>query len=78
MVDMDGDGLADAVVYEGTTMRYYPSLGLKGYGSAVRVDQTFPGQKPHYACEFSGYADMFGDGLFHRVRISSGMVECWP
>ncbi|HBC91564.1 MAG TPA: hypothetical protein DCZ10_01305, partial [Pelotomaculum sp.] len=24
------------------------------------------------------FADMFGDGLAHRVRIRNGSVECWP
>ena len=80
IADLNGDGLAEVLVFEDDYIKYYPSLGEKGYGSPVRTEkeEQFPGAASNYEEEAVRFADMFGDGLAHRVRIRNGSVECWP
>ncbi|MEI9806809.1 MAG: VCBS repeat-containing protein [Bacteroidota bacterium] len=54
--------------------------GESGYGPGKRVlnENGFPLIKEDYNRELVTFADMFGDGLAHRVRITNGSVECWP
>jgi RHS repeat-associated protein len=80
IVDMDGDGRADVLVFDNDRIRSYPSLGLEGYGPPDVVQKradfpvtTYVGQE-----EVLTFADLLGDGLSHRVRIRSGIIECWP
>ncbi|ABO49533.1 YD repeat protein [Desulforamulus reducens MI-1] len=80
MIDMNGDGLADLLLYEDNTAKIYPSLKKKGYGIPTRasLSEDYPTTSNGYAEEVLSYADMFGDGMAHRVRIRNGSVECWP
>lgn len=78
-VDLTGDGLADLAIFMEGAVRYYTSLGTAGYTPAVSIPEsvTLPLATASTG-EFVGFADMFGDGLSHRIRIRSGQVECWP
>lgn len=84
LVDADGDGLSDIIIFEDYTVKVYPSLKKEGFGPPVRAnivmdeDGGFPAAGNDYAREVVSFADMFGDGLSHRVRIRNGSVECWP
>ena len=80
MVDMDGDGRADLVVFQMNQIRSYPSLGYLGFGppDIVEKQPDFPAPAQSAPEEVVTFADMFGDGLSHRVRIRNGLVECWP
>ncbi|WP_139487948.1 SpvB/TcaC N-terminal domain-containing protein [Brevibacillus dissolubilis] len=83
-VDMDGDGLADLLMMEAGSLRYYPSQKKAGYGASVQTgiaqggEDSFPTATADYAEEVVTFADVMGDGLAHRVRIRNGSVECWP
>jgi RHS repeat-associated protein len=78
-VDMNGNGRADLVMLQDHLVLSYPSLGTRGYGGAdvAVMEPRFPAADVTQA-EVLTYADMFGDGLSHRVRITNGLVECWP
>jgi len=80
MVDLDGNGLNDMLIMEQESVECYPSLGKKGYGAVVNVkrENDVPFHTPGYEREVLAFADMFGDGRAHRVRIRDGLVECWP
>lgn len=80
MVDMDGDGRADLLVLDNEQIRSYPSLGLEGYGppDVVQKRSDFPAMSYVGSEEVLTFADLFGDGLSHRVRIRNGIIECWP
>jgi RHS repeat-associated protein len=80
MVDMDGSGRADLLVFADDQIKSYPSLGLQGFGAADVVEKAsdFPAVEYAGAEEVLTFADIFGDGLSHRVRIRNGLVECWP
>jgi RHS repeat-associated protein len=75
-----GNGKQDLVLVESSGLRTHFSEGEKGYGPAHQVEKEpgFPAQIPGYRSEVVTFADMFGDGLSHRVRVTSGSVECWP
>jgi RHS repeat-associated protein len=80
LIDLDGNGRIDLVFFSDTDVRLYPSRGAQGFGpplSAPRSPQ-FPTTADPGAAEFVGFADIFGDGMQHWVRIRSGSVECWP
>ena len=80
MIDMNGDGRSDVVFFDHDQIRSYPSLGFEGFGMPD-IAQRLPGFPimdyvgPE---EILTFADLFGDGLSHRVRIGNGVVECWP
>ena len=80
IVDLDGDGLAGILLIEDKYIDYYPGEGSKGYGPMIRkVRQNEVAiTSMDYEEEFVGFAGLFGDGLSHRVRARSGIIECWP
>lgn len=79
-VGLNGDGKTDVLVAGQQNLLIYESLGQAGFAAAVAVPgpKDFPVQKSASETERVTFADMFGDGLSHRVRISNGCVECWP
>lgn len=80
VVGLNSDGKHDLVLRESRDLLFYKSLGERGYANSRRIPvaDSFPtivaGDKQSYV----GYADLFGDGLSHRVRVSNGNIECWP
>lgn len=80
MVDLTGDGRADLLLFEDDRIKFYPSQGAGGFGAArgVLKRPDFPAVENNYEEELLTFADVFGDGLQHRVRIRNGSVECWP
>ncbi|HZR43245.1 MAG TPA: SpvB/TcaC N-terminal domain-containing protein, partial [Ktedonobacteraceae bacterium] len=80
LMDMTGDGLADILVLEDEQVRIYPSLGEGGFGpSLIRSrEQDIPLPRKGAANEVLQFADLFGSGMLHLVRITNGQVECWP
>lgn len=79
-VDLTGNGKSDLLLASINNLLYYPSQGKAGYSSALDVpsETDFPLIKKGYAQELVCFANMFGDGLSHRVRITNCSVECWP
>ncbi|MBC6418630.1 MAG: hypothetical protein GDA44_07460, partial [Prochloron sp. SP5CPC1] len=80
MVDVTGDGLMDVLLVESDRLRVYPSQGEKGYDKPLIRQQEYdvPTPKRGYVEEALQFADIFGTGKQHLVRIIDGMVECWP
>lgn len=80
LVDFTGDGLPDLVRIEHDHVQVYPGLGRDGFGPAQskqrRHKLPWPAQSRRN--EVVRFADMFGTGGQHLVRISSGQVKCWP
>jgi RHS repeat-associated protein len=77
---LNNDGKTDFLIVEENDLLVYESKGKKGYASPERKQKKtdFPSVKQNYRKAFVGFADMFGDGLPHRVQITDGSVECWP
>ncbi|HEY9257966.1 SpvB/TcaC N-terminal domain-containing protein [Chitinophaga sp.] len=80
LVDLDANGKTDMLLADLNSLQVFTSLGTEGYTgpSFISNDNDFPLAKQGYKQEMVTFADMFGDGLSHRVKISSGSVECWP
>jgi RHS repeat-associated protein len=84
LVDLNGDGCSELLILEDNGLKIYPSMKKEGFGPAERscitgtADEEFPISNNGDKTEFLGFADMFGDGLSHRIRIRNGMLECWP
>ena len=80
MVDVTGDGLADLVLFEEGTVKFYPSEGKHGYSAprSRKTEAPLPVTSNPDARELIRFTDVFGDGGNHLVRIRSGSVECWP
>ncbi|MBV9931268.1 MAG: hypothetical protein JO013_10025 [Alphaproteobacteria bacterium] len=76
--DLDGNGLADLVLFAGAEMAIYPSLGTRGYAAASFAARPFPLAPPADPAMFTGFADLFGDGLQHWVVVENGRIRCWP
>lgn len=83
LLDLDGDGLADALITEDDVFVWHASLGENGFGPARRVRQPMD-QEARPRLIFSepsmtiSLADMTGDGLTDLVRIRDGEVCYWP
>ncbi|HEX2189995.1 MAG TPA: SpvB/TcaC N-terminal domain-containing protein [Longimicrobiaceae bacterium] len=83
MLDLDGDGHAEAVISGEEVFTWYPSKAADGFGPAERTakaDDEERGPALVFAdAEQSVYlADMGGDGLTDIVRIRNGEVCYWP
>lgn len=80
IVDITGDGLADLVTFEDDGVKYYESKGKKGFENPIRrLDNNDLEYTVHRSKqEVYRFADLFGDGSTHLVRIRSGEVACWP
>ncbi|MGZ8157188.1 MAG: SpvB/TcaC N-terminal domain-containing protein [Methylobacter sp.] len=78
--DLDGNGKADLLMLSDPDLVFYPSEGKIGYGTPKRVplQQEFPVATNYGERELVTFANVFGDGLSHRVRIRDGSVEVWP
>jgi YD repeat-containing protein len=82
-LDLNGDGVADAVIADDQHLRWYPSQGQDGFGDAVVVkldgDHRMSPKRLYADNQQSIWAaDMNGDGLYDLVRIRSGEVSYWP
>ncbi|MEO7179144.1 MAG: SpvB/TcaC N-terminal domain-containing protein, partial [Allosphingosinicella sp.] len=80
LVSLNGDGRADFLETQAPVLRCYPSLGTRGFGAAdlALMPEDYPPAPGGTAKQADTFADMFGDGLSHRVRVAQGRVECWP
>ncbi|SDA19794.1 RHS repeat-associated core domain-containing protein [Nitrosospira sp. Nsp18] len=79
-VDLDGNGKADLLVFHNPDLLFYLSEGKAGYGApqTVPLPAGFPASANYLETELVTFADLFGDGLSHRVRIRDGSAEVWP
>ncbi|NEP22625.1 SpvB/TcaC N-terminal domain-containing protein [Moorena sp. SIO3I6] len=80
MVDVTGDGLMDILLVESDRLRVYPSEGEKGFAMPLIRPQEndVPTLKQGAVEEALQFADIFGTGKQHLVRITDGALECWP
>ncbi|HEY4063111.1 MAG TPA: SpvB/TcaC N-terminal domain-containing protein [Puia sp.] len=78
--DLNGNGHSDLFMVNGSTINAWFSGGRKGFGKPVTRNKTpgFPSGANEDPRRLVTFADMFGDGLSHRVRVSDGKVEVWP
>jgi len=78
-LDVTGDGTTDVLLIEENEVRVNPSLGSKGFASAIQQknEQDIPYSMPGAANEHTFFAPMIGNGLAQRVRITKNNVECW-
>lgn len=79
-VDLTGDGLADLVVFDEQSVRWYPSLGTKGYGDPESrpLPPGFPAVVDTSEEVVLTFVDMNGDGLADYVKVGDGEVTYWP
>lgn len=78
--DLQGDCLAHLLVTGQGGLRYYPSLKKKGVDHPVsrNLPEDFPHLTQNSLEEAVLFAELLGDGLPHRVRVTNGSVECFP
>ncbi|WP_179959358.1 SpvB/TcaC N-terminal domain-containing protein [Marinobacter changyiensis] len=79
LVDLDGDGVTDAV-RSGSRLEYYFNDPQEGWNDTRRVArrslEAFP--DVHFADPRVKWADMTGDGLQDLLLVHDGNVEYWP
>lgn len=80
MIGLSNNGRTDAMLAEASEIFVYPSKGKEGYGAPLvkKKQAGYPSIKKGYKQEFVGYANMVGDGLSHRVKVTNGNVIYWP
>lgn len=80
LIDATGDGLTDIVLIEQDRIQFYPSKGAEGFDLPQIRDRApeLPLSKKGDAQEMLCFADLFGSGNQHLVRIRNGEVACWP
>jgi len=80
LTDVTGDGLADVIQIQQRAVRINSNQGNAGYGQTVLAERLHdvPSSKVNAAIEMLTFANMLGAGSPQRVRITNGMVECWP
>ena len=79
LVDLDGDGVTDAV-RSGSRMEYYFNDPQEGWNGARRVNRRALDEFPNV--NFSDprvrWGDMTGDGMQDILLVHDGAVEYWP
>ncbi|NEO73264.1 SpvB/TcaC N-terminal domain-containing protein [Moorena sp. SIO3H5] len=80
LTDITGDGLLDVLRLEGDRIKVYPGKGKAGFAPAIiqQPENDLPLEKKGDRTEALRFADIFGTGRQHLVRIKDGLVECWP
>jgi RHS repeat-associated protein len=80
LVDVTGDGLADLLLVENDNIWVYPSLGKNGFAQPIikKRENGLPFLKRGAKNQLLQFADIFGTGMQHLVRVTNGKVECWP
>lgn len=80
LTDITGDGLLDLLRLEGDRVKVYPGKGKAGFGPPIvrPPENDLPLEKKGDRVEALRFADIFGTGRQHLVRIRNGLVECWP
>jgi RHS repeat-associated protein len=81
LVDIDGDGLIDAVHSGRTGLQVYKNRGPAGWEPPALVPKGDPAASPpdlSFTDPRIRLADMTGDGMLDVVQISSGRLEYWP
>ncbi|TIN77493.1 SpvB/TcaC N-terminal domain-containing protein [Mesorhizobium sp.] len=83
LLDLNGDGFADALITENDALVWHPSHGKDGFGPAARVSlprDEERGPRVVFSDETQSIylADLCGDGLPDIVRIRNGEVCYWP
>lgn len=82
-IDLTGDGISDVAQTEDGAIRWYRSLGERGFDEEQRIPWPVDEEKgPRLlfsdpsGCAFA--ADMSGDGLTDLVRVRPGEICYWP
>ena len=80
LLDVTGDGLVDILRIEHERVVLYQGLGQDGFRApqARLREPGLPWLERDTHNEVVRFADMFGSGGQHLVRITDGRVECWP
>jgi RHS repeat-associated protein len=82
-LDIDGDGIVDALVADESVTVCYPLLDRGGFGPplpiSTTVDEEFGPRQLFWSTDELIYlSDMSGDGLQDVVRIRNGEICYWP
>lgn len=78
--DLQGDRRHHLMITGPDWLRYYPSIKQAGYAPAVvsALPEKFAHRSQNSPEQAILFADIFGDGLQHRVRVRNGEVTCFP
>jgi len=79
-VDLTGDGLPDLAVIRPRAVRFYRNRGPSGFAEPQEVGFEGPTplptrSDPQSLCTF---ADFFGSGQQHLLKVSYRQATCWP
>lgn len=79
-VDLNARGYSDLVIFNRANPYYYPSKGHLGFDlpQALTLPDDFPTHQFTTEQEVITLANIIGDGLQHRVRVTQNSVEYWP
>ncbi|MDJ0899037.1 MAG: SpvB/TcaC N-terminal domain-containing protein [Xenococcus sp. MO_188.B8] len=80
LLDATGDGLTDILRMDGDRIWIYPGQGKEGFGKPVsrNREKNIPLPRKGSEEEIWQFTDIFGTGMQHLVRVTNGLVECWP
>lgn len=78
--DLSSNGKTDLLIIGTEHISIYESLGEKGYQSLKTVDNlnNVPMNSLDNPVEYVGFANIFGDGVSHRISVRNRSVQCWP
>jgi len=82
-VNLSGSNFTDHLTITPSTLYYRQSLGLDGMSEVIdeieNTTQVEPdGTNTTDPYVYFGFADLFGDGLSHRIKLENEKLTIWP
>lgn len=80
-VDLTGNNQEDKVIITPGTIQFIESLGLEGYYKARYIENNNNVEAANFDIDpyiHYGFANVYGDGLNHRIKIENKKLTIWP
>lgn len=80
-IDLTGNNQEDKIVITANSIQFSQSLGLDGFAKTVYIENSNHVEAANFDINpyvHYGFANVYGDGLLHRIKIENKKLTIWP